>query len=103
MGWDITSFDDDGNELFIEVKSSIGKTVSSVDLTVNEWEAACHPSKRGRYRIYIVTKVLSARPHIERLSNPAACVDAGQLSCEPVVYELRLIPPRVERKVRNGQ
>lgn len=49
VGWDITSFDDDGNESFIEVKSSGGKTVSSVNLSVNEWEAACGLAQRDRY------------------------------------------------------
>jgi len=40
LGWDITSFDEGGKEVFIEVKSSIGKYVSCVHLTGNEWDAA---------------------------------------------------------------
>jgi len=93
VGWDITSFDDDGNEMFIEVKSSIGKTVSRVNLTINEWEAACDPARRDCYYIYIVTNALSATPNIERLLNPASYVDDKQLSCEAIVYELQLSPP----------
>jgi len=91
-GWYITSFDDAGNEFFIEVKSCVGKSVSSVNLTVNEWEAACDGSRRHRYYIYIVTDALSATPSIERLPNPADYVDRKQLSCEAIVYELRLGP-----------
>ena len=89
-GWDVTSFDDCGNELFIEVKSSIGKVISCVNLTVNEWEAACDAARRDRYYIYIVTNALSATPNIE-LRNPASYVDGRQLSCEAIVYELQLI------------
>jgi hypothetical protein len=89
-GWDITSFDDWGNELFIEVKASIGKAISCVNLTVNEWEVACDAAQRDRYYIYIVTNALSATPSIEPLRNPAPYVDGRQLSCEGIVYELQL-------------
>jgi hypothetical protein len=92
VGWDITSFDDEGNEFFIEVKSSLGKAVSSVYLSANEWEAACAKRRRDRYYIYIVTNALSAAPSIERLRNPASYVDKGQLTCEAIVYELGLRP-----------
>lgn len=93
VGWDITSFDDDGNEIFIEVKSPVGKTISSVNLSVNEWEAARDKARRDRYYIYLVTNALSAAPSIERLRNPADHVDAGRLLCEAIVYELQLTPP----------
>jgi hypothetical protein len=90
VGWDITSFDPDEIEIFIEVKASAGKTISAVCLTVNEWEAACDPKRREQYYIYIVTNALSKNPVIERLSNPASYVDSGVLICEPIVYELDL-------------
>jgi hypothetical protein len=93
VGWDITSLDDSGNEFFIEVKSSVGKTVSSINLTVNEWDAARDAARRDRYCIYIVTNALSAAPSIERRPNPASYVDGGQISCEAIVYELHLSPP----------
>jgi Domain of unknown function (DUF3883)/MrcB-like, N-terminal domain len=89
-GWDITSFDDDGREFFIEVKSSVGKAIACVTLTVNEWETARDTARRDRYYIYIVTNALSAAPTIERLRNPASYVDSKQLSCEAIVYELQL-------------
>lgn len=90
VGWDITPFDDDGDEIFIEVKSSIGESISSVDLTANEWEAACKVARRDRYYVYLVTNALSSRPSIERLRNPASYVDNGRLTCEAIVYELQL-------------
>jgi len=49
VGWDINSFDDAGKEFFIEVKASVGKTISCVNLTVNEWGAACDSARRERY------------------------------------------------------
>ncbi len=90
IGWDITSFDEQGDEIFVEVKSSAGKSVSRVDLTVNEWRTACDAKRRDRYYIYIVTDALSAAPSIERLRNPASYVDDRKLLCEAIVYELRL-------------
>jgi hypothetical protein len=92
VGWDVTSFDVDGREIYIEVKSSIGQVFSTLELTVNEWQAACDPLRRDRYYIYLVTEALSAVPHIERLKNPASCVESSQISCRPVVFEIGLRP-----------
>ena len=82
--------DDGGAELFIEVKSCAGKEISSVTLTVNEWQAACDPSLRDRYNIYLVTNALSANPSIEIMRNLASIVAESKLSCKPIVYELNL-------------
>jgi hypothetical protein len=90
LGWDVTSFDVDETEFFIEVKSSVGKTISAVNLTINEWQAACDPLRRDRYYIYLVTNALSPKPIIERLRNPFSYVDSGKLSCAPIVYEVDL-------------
>jgi len=89
-GWDITSFDEQGQELFIEVKGSIGKFVSVINLTVNEWNAANAPSRAARYFIYLVTNTLSEQPAIERIANPAALVQQGKINCEPIVYSIEL-------------
>ena len=95
-GWDVTSFDDEGKEFFIEVKGSIGKSVSVIDLTVNEWNAASDPARAARYFIYMVTNALSNRPVVERMSNPAALVEQSKISCEPIVYSIGL------RSSQNG-
>jgi len=39
-----------------------GKTVSSVILTVNDWQTASNAKRRQRYFIYIVTDAPSAEP-----------------------------------------
>jgi hypothetical protein len=101
-GWDITSFDDEGNEIFIEVKSSVGKHVLCINLTVNEWNAASTPNLRGRYYLYIVTNCLSSKPSIERMRDPIGFVENNQVGCTPIVYELRLTPPESQTASPNG-
>jgi hypothetical protein len=90
-GWDITSFDEHGDQLFIEVKASAGKQINAVCLTENEWNAAQHARHSARYHLYFVTHALSAAPRIERLCNPLLYVESGSLTIEPIAFELRLI------------
>ena len=89
-GWDVTSFDENGQEIFIEVKSSVGKNISCVDLTANEWNAAGNKRNCERYFIYIVTNALSESPTIEKMRNPFGFVSNNELQLEPIVYELSL-------------
>ena len=88
-GWDITSYEINGDEIYIEVKATIGKSVSAVDLTANEWMAALQ--KNSQYHIYIVTEALSATPSIEVLRNPGNYVREGKLELAPIVYEFSLV------------
>lgn len=90
-GWDITSFDDVGEELFIEVKATVGKSISSVELTRNEWEAANRAEYKESYRIYLVIEALSENPRIEVLRNPARYVESGDLNVAASVFELSLV------------
>lgn len=77
-GWDITSFEPNGTEKYIEVKSSIGKKITSVVLTPNEWDKAKINAYDERYQIYLVSKVLT-KPLIHVLKNPAKWVNDGTL------------------------
>jgi hypothetical protein len=88
-GWDITSFDADGQELLIEVKASEGAKISDVEVTINEWIQAEKNSGNSRYRIYLVTNVFS-KPIIEVVENPAKMVDQGTLTLKVVRYQLSL-------------
>lgn len=77
-GWDISSIDETGQPIRIEVKASVGSTVSSFILTANEWEAA---KKYGdSYCVYIVTNVFRDRPKIETIRNPSRKVLEGLLT-----------------------
>jgi hypothetical protein len=89
-GWDITSYDTDGKAIYIEVKASIGKVISTVDITVNEWAAAQHEQHKDRYHLYFVTEALSKTPRIEILKAPYAFVSSGELALEPSVFQLDL-------------
>ena len=89
-GWDITSFNEDGSQRFIEVKASTGDQISCLELTINEWKAAAKKKLRDQYFIYIVTNVFSANPRIEILQNPFAEVEKGRLSIEPSIFVLSL-------------
>lgn len=87
-GWDITSFDENGTKIFIEVKSSTGKTITSVDITDNEWKAAS--VHKDKYFLYLVTKALATSPPIEILRNPWDYIDKKVLDIRPLVYEFSL-------------
>jgi len=90
-GWDITSFNEKGEKIFIEVKSTTSKKIDSIELTSNEWKAASNPKIRDRYYLYLVTEVLRSKsPPIEILKNPWAYVDKGGLEIKPMIYELSL-------------
>lgn len=88
-GWDITSFDKDGQELFIEVKASEGQKISDVELTINEWVQAERNIDNNKYKVYLVSDVFS-NPVIEIIDNPAAMVKEGLLTLNVARYQLLL-------------
>jgi hypothetical protein len=89
-GWDITSYDVEGNPIYIEVKASISKVISTIDITANEWAAAQHALYRDRYHLYLVTEALTKTPRIEILRAPHAYVSRGELTLDPSAYQLDL-------------
>jgi hypothetical protein len=89
-GWDISSFLEDGTAICIEVKSTKGRTMTSVELTRNEWVAAKDPKRKANYYIYLVSNALAAQPKIEVLRDPHSHVEADKLSISASVYELSL-------------
>ena len=88
-GWDITSFDEQGEKVLIEVKGTVEKTISTINLTPNEWAKAQLPRNRTRYLIYLVTEALT-NPAIEILRNPAQWVDDGELKITVSEWQLDL-------------
>jgi hypothetical protein len=89
-GWDITSFDEARQEIFIEVKGTTGKTFATFNLTPNEWLAAQKISNQSRYFVYLVTEALTEKPKILRVGNPFRLVEAGHIEVYPSEWELRL-------------
>ena len=88
-GYDVLSFNEEGEEIYIEVKGTEGKKITSVNLTANEWRVANLPSHKSNYFIYLVYEVLT-KPKIEVISNPASMVDDGKLEIKVSDYDLRL-------------
>jgi hypothetical protein len=79
-GWDISSVESSGETLRIEVKASIGSTVSSLIISANEWEAArVHGSA---YAIYLVTNAFKTQPRIEVIRDPFRLVQERTLRLE---------------------
>ena len=88
-GWDITSYDANGEQVFIEVKSTTGETLNEIILTVKEWQKATEDSLCDKYLIYLVTNVLT-KPNLEIIRNPSSYVQAKKLEISVESYSLSL-------------
>ena len=88
-GWDITSYDKTGSEIFIEVKSTKGNTINQLEITSNEWDAAKQQGEK--YFIYLVNNALNEKIRIfEKIRNPSKLVDENSIDISTSVYELKL-------------
>jgi hypothetical protein len=82
-GYDILSFDKEGMERFVEVKTTIGDG-SQFQLTANEYKVA--KSKKERYWIYFVRINDDTVPEIHLLNHPAKMQEEGSLLFRPSSY-----------------
>ncbi len=86
-GYDILSFDNQGNEKYIEVKAS-KSTYVGFDLTINELNVA---RKLGTaYWIYRITNVEGSMPKITQIQDPAALIKNGDLLTRPASFSVSL-------------
>lgn len=88
-GWDITSYDETGKKVFIEVKATVANSITSIQLTSNEWETAAKPNIHDSYLIYLVTSALTD-PKIEVLADPHAYVSQNKLEITVATWVLDL-------------
>ena len=88
-GWDITSYDKNGEPMYIEVKSTTGETLNEVILTVKEWQKATDDLLSNNYFIYLVTNVLT-KPDLEIIRNPSNYVQSKKLEITVESYSLSL-------------
>lgn len=88
-GWDITSFDEQGNAKYIEVKATIGESISSVIITSNEAEKMQQLKGSNNYFIYLVTNIVK-NPRIEVLRNPARFLEEEKIEISVESYSLQL-------------
>ena len=85
-GYDIKSFNEDGEEIFIEVKSTVSKGKNHFEISDNEVLAA--ESLEGSYFIYQVTDAL-ANPKISAIvRNPMKYVEQKKMLLEPWIYKM---------------
>lgn len=88
-GWDISSFDETGSPIQIEVKSSVSSAIKSLVITSNEWAAASY--KGDTYYLYLVTGVSKGGANkIEILQNPFKLNSSGKVELEVLSYHLKL-------------
>ena len=79
----------DGSIKYIEVKSSVGKSITNITLTSNEWRKASEFKGTDKYHLYLVTKILK-EPEIQDLVDPARWVEGGGLELAIDSYLLYL-------------
>ena len=85
-GYDIKSFNEDGEEIYIEVKSTVSKGKDYFEISDNEVLAA--KSLKDSYFIYQVTDAL-ANPKINaRVRNPMKYVEENKILLEPWIYKM---------------
>lgn len=87
-GYDILSFEKDGSERFIEVKSTVANS-NTFYLSANELRVAreCGQS----YWLYRVTQASSDEGHqISCIQDPAKQIDEGHIESEPTAYRCKL-------------
>ncbi|MCS0187468.1 DUF3578 domain-containing protein [Vibrio alginolyticus] len=90
-GWDISSFDESGKPIQIEVKASKAKGVKRVIITENELNAA--KLYGDSYHIYLVSGLSGNKPpEIEVIKNPAEALTKENFQLKPVSYDLKLYP-----------
>jgi len=87
-GYDILSFEEDGQNKYIEVKSTNNSPSSKANfiITINECEKA---KKLKNYYIYIVFNVKSKNPKIWRLRDPFSLQGKG-LTLTPISFRVEI-------------
>jgi hypothetical protein len=85
-GWDIEYRNTSGDLVAVEVKSSQLSSMSELEITANEWEAA---DKLGdNYWLYLVADCLGKTPTIERIQNPYKKYMEKNLYAEPSRFRI---------------
>jgi hypothetical protein len=86
-GYDILSYELDGEQKWIEVKSTSGLS-RTFEMSDYEWRTCCAAGER--YYIYRVTNVRTA-PSIERVRNPSRLERDGQVARSALGWKVTLL------------
>lgn len=87
-GYDILSFEEDGSERWIEVKSTSGRG-KVFEMSNNEWETAVQAG--NKYYIYRVTDVRSKKPQINIYPNPKQLESQGLITKSASGWQIKLL------------
>jgi len=90
-GWDITSYDENGNEVYIEVKSTTGPNFYGFIMTANEWSKAHSSEIADKYKIYRVLNVLSKTPQVYIIDNIKELLNNNELEGNPISYKVEKV------------
>lgn len=85
-GWDI-EYKVSGAVIGVEVKATQSASFSSIEVTANEWDAACRLG--DRYRIALVAEVWAASPGIAFIDDPAGLAEEGTLAVSPLSWRIQ--------------
>ena len=85
-GWDITSYDENGNEIYIEVKATKSDRIHGFIMSYNEMEKAKLPEIAPKYKIYRVLKALSKSPDLVVIDSIHSLFETDDLSARPLSY-----------------
>ena len=86
-GYDIKSFNEKGDEIYIEVKSTKSEVKSYFEISRNELEAS--EKFKDQYFIYHVVDVLKNPKIMKSIQNPFMKIEKGEILKDPIMYQLR--------------
>ena len=86
-GYDIKSFNKNGDEIYIEVKSTKSEVKSYFEISRNEVEAS--EKLKDQYFIYHVVDVLKNPKIMKSIQNPFKKIEKGEILIDPFMYQLR--------------
>ena len=86
-GYDIKSFNKNGDEIYIEVKSTKSEVKSYFEISRNEVEAS--EKFKDQYFIYHVVDVLKNPKIMKSIQNPSKKIEKGEILIDPFMYQLR--------------
>ena len=89
-GYDIKSYNLDGSEKFIEVKSTKLKSKNSFDISHNEWIKGSNSAKNmgESYWVYIVAEASKQPKIVARIRNPYKLVSENKMKSTPTNYKI---------------
>ena len=87
-GYDIQSFDDQGNKVYIEVKSTKSEKRDSFEISRNEIKSA--RKYKNKYFIYQVVNALKDPKILRKIKDPISYVDRNEIDLDPWIYQMKI-------------